>query len=119
MARFVDLDDEYSQEQQIAAWQEAGKPLVLPENGTAVMVVGGDGDRSVIVPARRFPSRKSTVTDKPREEDTAELGQDKEEMAHSAMAEAFHCYPYETPSLSTDYDGAFFCFFCTPQNKEN
>ncbi|RFU77213.1 sulfate transporter [Trichoderma arundinaceum] len=95
MARFVDLDDELGQEQPIAAWQDAGKPLALPENGTAVMVVG-DGDRSVIVPTRKFPSRKSTMTEKAQQQDAGDasgLGKGKDLAVRGAMAEAFQCYP--------------------------
>ncbi|KAL7796047.1 hypothetical protein V8C37DRAFT_19316 [Trichoderma ceciliae] len=89
MARFVDLDDENGQAQPLAVWQDAGRPLALPDNGTAVMVVG-DGDRSIIVPTRQFPSRKSTMTEKPQQRD----GDDAYESgAGSAMVEAFHCYP--------------------------
>jgi hypothetical protein len=99
MARFVDLDDEDSQVQPLAAWQEAGKPLASPENGPAVMIVG-DGDRSVIFPTQRFPSRKSTMTDKPQqqnEDDAFGVGKGKGLAAHSAMEEAFQCYPYDAP----------------------
>lgn len=86
MARFVDLDEEDSQAQPMAAWHDAGRPLALGENGAAVMVVG-DG----IPPARRFPSRKSTMTEKLQQDNA---GEGKELVAHSAMGEAFQCYPY-------------------------
>jgi hypothetical protein len=79
MARFVDLDDEDGQAQSMAAWP-AGNPLALPERGSAVIMAVGDGDRS-----RRFPSRKSTMTEKSQ--------QNGEEATHSAMEEAFQCYP--------------------------
>lgn len=89
MARFVDLDEEDSQAQPMAAWHDAGRPLALGDNGAAVMVVG-DG----IPPARRFPSRKSTMTEKLQQENASASGEGKELMAHSAMGEAFQCYPY-------------------------
>lgn len=89
MARFVDLDEEDSQAQPMAAWHDAGRPLALGDNGAAVMVVG-DG----IPPARRFPSRKSTMTEKLQQENASAPGEGKELMAHSAMGEAFQCYPY-------------------------
>ncbi|KAM0261844.1 hypothetical protein ACHAQJ_002047 [Trichoderma viride] len=95
MARFVDLDDEDSQAQPMAVWQEAGKPLALAEDGTAVMVVG-DGDGSVVFPTRRFPSRKSTMTEKTQQQDGDDAfgaGKGKELAVHSAMEEAFQCYP--------------------------
>ncbi|KAK4066710.1 hypothetical protein Trihar35433_7137 [Trichoderma harzianum] len=88
MARFVDLDEEDSQAQPMAAWHDAGRPLALGDNGAAVMVVG-DG----IPPARRFPSRKSTMTEKLQQENASASGEGKELMAHSAMGEAFQCYP--------------------------
>ncbi|KAL7810307.1 hypothetical protein V8C44DRAFT_332899 [Trichoderma aethiopicum] len=93
MARFVDLDEEQGQEQPMAAWQDAGKLLAMSEHGAAVVVVG-DGDRSIDAASRRFPSRKSTMTDK-APEGASESGADKGKgvMADSAMGEAFQCYP--------------------------
>lgn len=84
MARFVDLDDEdgQAQAQSMAAWPAPGNPLAMPEHGSAVTMAVGDGDR-----ARRFPSRKSTMTEKSQ--------QGGEEATHSAMEEAFQCYPYD------------------------
>lgn len=99
MARFVDLDDEEGQAQPMAAWQDAGRPLALSDNGAAVMVVG-DGHESVIVPTRRFPSRKSTMTEQLQHQDrdgASGFGKGKDLMAHSAMGEAFQCYPYDAP----------------------
>ncbi|KAL7949405.1 hypothetical protein V8C42DRAFT_310791 [Trichoderma barbatum] len=87
MARFVDLDEEDSQAQPMAAWHDAGRSLALSENGAAVMVVG-DG-----TPPRRFPSRKSTMTEMLQQEKASGAGGGKELMAHSAMGEAFQCYP--------------------------
>lgn len=83
MARFVDLDDEDRQAQSMAAWPAPDNPLALPEHGSAVTMAVGDGDQT-----RRFPSRKSTMTEQPQ--------QNGEEAAtHSAMEKAFQCYPYD------------------------
>lgn len=102
MARFVDLEDEDGQAQSMAAWPAPGNPLALPEHGSAVnMAVGDgdrDGDRGVVFPARRFPSRKSTMTDKSQQQkgdDASGAENGKEMAAHSAMEEAFQCYPYD------------------------
>lgn len=78
----------------MAAWQDAGKLLAMSEHGAAVVVVG-DGDRSVDAASRRFPSRKSTMTDKaPEGASESEADKGKGVMADSAMGEAFQCYPY-------------------------
>lgn len=98
MARFVDLDDEVSQAQPMAAWPAPGNPLALPEHGSAVNMAVGDGDRGVIFPARRFPSRKSTMTEKSQqqnEDDASKAENGNETATHSAMEEAFQCYPYD------------------------
>ncbi|UKZ48488.1 hypothetical protein TrVGV298_002713 [Trichoderma virens] len=88
MARFVDLDEEENQAQPMAAWHDAGRPLALSENRASVMVVG-DGN-----PTRRFPpSRKSTMTEMLQQESASRSGKGNKLMAHSAMGEAFQCYP--------------------------
>lgn len=102
MARFVDLDDEDSQAQPMAAWPAPGNPLAQPEHGSAVNRAVGDGDGGVVFAARRFPSRKSTMTDKSPQQnghDASEADNGKQTATHSAMEEAFQCYPYDQHSL--------------------
>ncbi|KAL9479639.1 hypothetical protein ACSS6W_004425 [Trichoderma asperelloides] len=96
MARFVDLDDEDSQAQRMAAWPAPGNPLALPEHGSVANMAVGDRDRGIVSSARRFPSRKSTMTDKSPQQngdDASEAENGTQTATHGAMEEAFQCYP--------------------------